>query len=223
MSETLRERRSIRRYQATPVDPELVREILREARWAPSSTNTQSTAVYVLTGDALARLKQALRREVEREARDGGPPPPALPEPYKGRMQSLFKTRADFLAQQAPPGSGAASHGEVPAAAAAMADLFGAPTLLVFVADKRLPVAYSSFDAGLFVQSVALAAHAHGLGTCIMTSPLRFASALREVLPLSEEQDLVAVLPLGHADEEAAINRFPRERVPLEEFVTFVS
>jgi nitroreductase len=93
---------------------------------------------------------------------------------------------------------------------------------MVFALDGRLPTAYASFDAGLLVQNTALAAHLRGLGTCIMTSPLRFADALHPLLPGSDGQSLVAAMALGYPDPEAAVNRFPRERVSVDEFVTFL-
>jgi nitroreductase len=220
------ERRSIRRYRAEPVAPSLVREALIEGRWAPSATNTQSTAVYVLTGEALERARAALRECLFSGCEPSADLPPAasLPEPYLSRRNSLFATRSAFVAANGrpeqtanSPAAGVANRAEV-----ANMEFFGAPVVLVFALDRRLPTGYACFDAGLFVQNVALASHARGLGTCVMTSPLRFAAALHSLLPGSDEQDLVAVMALGYPDGEAAVNRFPRERIPIDEFVTFL-
>lgn len=49
-------RHSVRAFLDTPVDPMIVREILGVSSRAPSGTNTQPWKVYVLTGDAKARL-----------------------------------------------------------------------------------------------------------------------------------------------------------------------
>lgn len=49
-------RRSIRAFLDTPVPRETVEEILAVASRAPSGTNTQPWKVYVLAGDAKARL-----------------------------------------------------------------------------------------------------------------------------------------------------------------------
>ena len=62
----VRGRRSIRAYEPDAVPQELVREILDEARWAPSWRNTQSWNVWVLTGDALQRFKDELKAAAER-------------------------------------------------------------------------------------------------------------------------------------------------------------
>ena len=37
-----------------------------------------------------------------------------------------------------------------------------------------------------------------------------------------EDEMLVCGMALGHADEEAPVNRFETPRAPLDEFVTFV-
>ncbi|WP_392388498.1 nitroreductase family protein [Cupriavidus campinensis] len=49
-------RRSIRAFLDTPVPRETVEDILAVASRAPSGTNTQPWRVYVLSGDAKARL-----------------------------------------------------------------------------------------------------------------------------------------------------------------------
>ena len=57
--DVIRGRRSIRAYTTEPVADDLVRDILDQARWAPSSQNTQPWRVWVLSGDALERFKAA--------------------------------------------------------------------------------------------------------------------------------------------------------------------
>ena len=66
----IRGRRSIRAYTSQPVPEDLVREILDEARWAPSSRNTQAWSVWVVTGGALERFKAAFKAALGREEAD---------------------------------------------------------------------------------------------------------------------------------------------------------
>jgi nitroreductase len=86
--------------------------------------------------------------------------------------------------------------------------------------DSAVAVPYGCFDAGLFAQTIALAAHNRGLGTCIMTSTVRSADALHRVLPEAEGKAFVAAITLGHPDPDAPINQFPRQRLALGDFVT---
>jgi nitroreductase len=219
----LLERRAIRRYLPQPVSDDLLREILAEARWAPSATNTQSTYVYVLSGEPFRQFKADLREYALSEV---SPAPdlgssPALPSLLQARQDDLFQTRASFIAEeeakmgiplQVPP---------LPPMVAA-AEVYGAPLLLVLAMPKDIGVPYGCFDAGLFAQSVALAAHVRGLGTCIAGSLVRYPDLLRKVIPGTEDKNFVIAIALGHPDWEAPINRFPRTRIPVDEFTTFV-
>ncbi len=65
--DVVRGRRSIRAYTTEPVPQDLIREILDEARWAPSSRNTQAWSIWVVMGEALERFKTAFKAALERE------------------------------------------------------------------------------------------------------------------------------------------------------------
>ena len=93
--------------------------------------------------------------------------------------------------------------------------------MLFFAAERGLESDYVLFDNGLLVQSVCLAAHDKGLGTCIMAMAVRDPDTLRELLPHSNDSRFVIGVALGYPDEEAPINRFERQRAQLEEFVTW--
>ena len=205
----IRGRRSIRKYRPDTVPEEVVRQILDEARWAPSWANTQSWKVWVVAGEGLARLKAALRERARREvppAPDLAMPAPEWPDEYKQRSGRL---RASIAA--------AGSSGPVP-----FADLLAAPCLLLIGFDDRLASNYASFDAGLLAQTICLAAHGKGLGTCIMARAVIYPDALREVVPNAEGKRFVIGIALGYPDLDAAANQFERERVEVAEFVTWV-
>ncbi len=51
----LRERRSVRKYQARPVPEELIREVLEAAGWAPSAHNAQPWRFIVLSDPQVKR------------------------------------------------------------------------------------------------------------------------------------------------------------------------
>src|ERR1035437_5547808 len=123
----LRGRRSIRAYTSEPVSDELIGAILDEARWTPSWRNTQAWSIWVVTGEALTRFKERFAQAVANEE----PLRPDFlltsdwPAACSARTASLMKARAATLA--------AAGESTDPATAIArMADLFGAPCLLVF-------------------------------------------------------------------------------------------
>ncbi len=180
----IRERRAIRKYKPDPVPDDLLKEVLSEARWAPSATNTQSTNVYVLSGETLARFKAELRQyaESEIEPRPDFPPGAGLPPVLMARQQALFQTRMEFIAaEEAKLGIKPADPPISPMVAGAA--IFGAPTLLVLAFEEGVSDAYGCFDAGLFAMAVCLAAQARGLGTCIAGGIARNADLLRKRLP----------------------------------------
>ena len=63
--EAIKTRRSIRKYEATPVDDEMVNKVLEAARWAPSWTNTQCWRFIVVRDDKTkAELAEASNVEL---------------------------------------------------------------------------------------------------------------------------------------------------------------
>ena len=80
---------------------------------------------------------------------------------------------------------------------------------------------YACFDAGLFTQTIALAAQARGLGTCIMAAVILFPELLRALIPDSEKEIFIIGVAIGYSDRDAITNQSPRERVPLAERVQF--
>lgn len=59
------------------------------------------------------------------------------------------------------------------------------------------------------MENIMLAATALGLGTCWMTGPLQDEAALRKLLEIPDDQQIVAVTPLGHPVAWPAPPDFP--------------
>jgi len=214
----IRGRRSIRAYEQERVPEGVIREILDEARWAPSWRNTQSWNVWVLTGVALQRYKDEFRAAVERDdpAALDLPATAEWPQACSARIAATMKSRAATLEAAGEPADPAA-------ALARMSDLFGAPCLLVFGFDECLAEAYAGFDSGAFVQSVCLAAYDRGLGTCIVATVIRYPDVLRRLLPGAGGMRFVVSVTLGHPVTDSPANTFERSRADLDELVTWVS
>jgi nitroreductase len=219
----IRERRAIRKYKPDQVPDEVLRDLLAEARWAPSATNTQSTWVYALSGEALQRFKSELKAYAESEVEPNPdfPPGAGLPPHLLARQQDLFQTRMSFIAgEEAKMGLQPAAPPANPGIA--MAEIFGAPTVLALAFEEGVTESYGCFDAGLFSMCICLAAHTRGLATCITGSNVRFPDLLRKAIPGTERQKFVVAIAIGYPDLDAPVNRFPRTRVPVDEFLRFV-
>jgi nitroreductase len=59
-SELVRSRRSVRDFQDKPIEPEVLKAILDDAKWAPSWCNTAPYVLCVATGAQRERLKAKL-------------------------------------------------------------------------------------------------------------------------------------------------------------------
>jgi len=222
-SKVITERRAVRSYLPDMVPDDLLREILAEARWAPSATNTQSTCVYVLSGEPLKNFKADLKVYAESEVAPNPDLPMGAPlrPPYLTRQQELFKTRMEFIATEEARMGIPQPEKPVPPPVAG-AEIFGAPIVLVLAVDKDMTHPYGVYDAGLFSMAIALVAQDRGLGTCITGSNVRYPELLRKYIPGTENQDFITAIALGYPDWDAPVNRFPRTRVPVEEFTKFV-
>ncbi len=218
LHDSILSRRSIRAYKPDPVPQELIREILDEARWAPSWRNTQGWHVWVLTGEPLERFKSEFTQMLV----DDAPGRPDLDMPGREWPEACMQRTARLMAVRETTESEAGLDCSREGKMTRMGRLFGAPCLVVCGVDKRVAGAYAGFDSGAFVQSLCLAAHEKGLGTCIMATAVRFPELLRRLLPDDEGKLLVVGVTLGYPDPDAALNSFPRERADLDEFVSWV-
>ena len=215
----IRGRRSIRAYKDDQVPRELIREILDEARWAPSWRNTQAWNVWVVTGTALERFKEGFTSCADADL----PAEPDLAVTKTDEWPAACSLRTKALMKERSATLEAAGQATDPASALArMADLFGAPCLLVFGFEECLAEAYASYDTASLVQNVCLAAHDKGLGTCIVATVVRYPQLLRDTLPGADGTRFVVAVTLGYPDEESAANSFERARAPLDELVTWV-
>jgi nitroreductase len=100
-------------------------------------------------------------------------------------------------------------------------DFFGAPAGLFCFIDRRLgPPQWS--DLGMFLQTFMLLAQEAGVDTC----PQEFWSvhheAVREFVGAPEEELLFCGMAIGHADDDEPINSLRTERMPVDEWATFV-
>jgi nitroreductase len=216
--EVIKGRRSIRKYKPDEVPENLIREIIEDARWAPSGGNTQPWELYVATGESLRKFKEANRRNLL----EGVPPTPDIamqqdwPEVMKMRYQALARNtltsqNIDRKDQEARRKYNAD-----------MFALFDGPGLILFCLDKALSLEYAMLDIGMILQTVCSLAYDRGLGTCILAASILYPQLAREILSVPGSKNVVIGIALGYPDWEAPVNNFKRERAELDEFVFWV-
>jgi nitroreductase len=218
VAEIVRARRSVRAFLDRPVDRAAIAFILETARFAPSGGNLQPWHVDVLTGEALAELKDRVRASLA--ARPAGEDtefnvyPPALGEPWRGRR---FASGEQLYAAIAIPRE------DRPARLRQFArnfDLFGAPVGLFFSIPRHFgPPQWAHL--GMFMQNVMLLAEERGLATCAQEAWALVHRTVGAFLGLPEDRLFYCGMALGHADESDPINNWRTEREPLESFARF--
>lgn len=212
--EAIEGRCSTRAFLDRDVSDETLRAILETARWAPSGGNLQPWRVAVVKGETKQRITDAII-----EARIAKQPdnpdyvyyPQEWVEPYKGRRKAcgLALYQALDIGRR-----------EVERMTDAWYDnyrFFGAPVGLLFFVERKLGQG-CWIDMGTFIQSVMLAARAHGLETCPQVSLADYAGLVRDILEIDDEWMLLCGLSLGYADPEAAVNNYRTEREEVDSF-----
>lgn len=221
VAQAMRTRRSIRAFLPDPVSQPLIESVLELASRAPSGNNAQPWKVYVITGAARQRLGAALRQaydDPDQSAYQGEYDyyPKQWIAPFQDRRRKVGWDLYGLLGITREDKAGMhAQH-------ARNYDFFGAPVGLMFTI-HRIMSQGSWLDYGMFLQSVMLAARAHGLDTCPQAAFVPYHAVVARELGFAQEEMLVCGMALGYADPDAVENTLHSEREPVAGFARFVS
>lgn len=214
-AEAITTRRSIRAFKPDPVPRAVLEKVLEAARFAPSWGNTQSWELILLGGERLERIRGAL------EAKESAaqPPSPDLPWPeftgrYADRRRELARS---MLEKTASAGGDAEARRRL---GVSNIRFFEAPHAVIGTVDRRT-APYSLVDLGIVFQTIALAAHSRGLGTCIQVKVITYPEVLREALRIPQNRWIALGMAIGYPDPDAPINKLERARLPLESLVAW--
>ncbi len=218
--EAIRNRRSIRSFKPAPVPRKVLEELLEKSLWTPSGSNTQPWEFAILGGKVLeevnARLIEKVKAEWDTERltfKKINPhiPYPQLPEPY---LQRAIQARARIDSHQFPPGTPGLDE-KRDAYLQYGGRFYGAPNAIIIYTEKSIcPKAI--LDIGMMAQTIALAALAYGLGTCLMSMPVWWPEIYRELLGIPESKLIALAVAIGYPEMEAKVNTFERTREVLE-------
>ena len=222
VEEAISSRRSIRAFLPTPVSQQTIENILDTAARAPSGTNIQPWKTYVLTGESLAGLSQAILKVYNdpESAKDHTEEYAYYPRewvsPYIERRRKigwdlyglLGITRDDKQKMHHQHGRNYC--------------FFDAPVGLMFTIDRVLEQG-SWLDYGMFLQNIMIAARGNGLDTCPQAAFTPFHRVISEYLNIPETQSVVCGMSLGYEDPNAVENSLTTEREPLDHWVTFLN
>jgi nitroreductase len=213
IAEAIRQRKSIRDFQSSPVSKEILKEILELATRTPSAMNTQPWEFVVVGGKVLDNIRQA---NIE-NLRSG-----KLPQSehcvvgwtrdsiYRERQVELAKelfrlmniSREDREKRQEWTERGFR--------------YFNAPAAIILLTDRSLEESAPLLDLGAVMQTITLAAIHYGLGTCIEDQGVMYPEVLRQYLNIPDSKRIVIAIAIGYPNEEFAANRLHSQREPIE-------
>ncbi|MDI3238292.1 nitroreductase [Acinetobacter ursingii] len=226
VDDAIRSRHSVRAFLSTPVDAQIIKDILEVACRAPSGTNTQPWKVYVVTDkkrdemvDRVCKAQLEIYKHPEKAA-EYQETFPYYPE----------KWISPFIDRRRENGWGLygllnIQKGEKEKMAAQQLrnyQLFDAPIGLYFTVNKAMGIG-SKMDISMMIQNVMVAAKARGLDTCPQAAWNHFHPIVLEVLGASDDEELVCTVALGYANPDEIVNTFITPREPVENFTVFLS
>lgn len=175
LTETIKTRRSIRRFKDTPVPREVLEEIIELALWAPSNYNMQGWYFVVVQGEKKDQVVQAMASHASSWL---GNIKQLFPEKMVGMMQHFFATMGG---------------------APVMVFVYTEKTRehLTYMPLEVEP-GYPSACAAL--QNLLLAAHDRGLGACWIQACCIIEDEINQLLGVQGKM-MVAGVPLGYPDQ----------------------
>lgn len=214
VSEAVARRKSIRQFTTEPVSDETLRRLLELAARAPSGGNVQPWRIYVVNGDGMTRFRRFIaERPIE----------PGEYDIYPADLWEPYRTNRFALGEQmyATLGIGREDKAGRFEQFAKNADFFGAPAALFCYIDRGMGKPQWS-DLGMFLQTFMLLAQEAGLDTCPQEYWSVRHGAVTEFVGAPDNEMLFCGMAIGHADPDAPVNSLVSERMPLEQWATFV-
>ncbi len=216
--DAIQARKSIRAFKPDPVPRETIDKILEFAQRAPSGTNTQPWHVYLCTG----AVKQAITDDVLALVRSGSSVSYEELGYYPAQWKDIHRDRRRGVGWSLYGLLDIEKGDREASARQAMRNFlfFDAPVGLFVTVDSYLGRGSWS-DAGMYVQTIMLAAKGFGLDTCPQAAWIPYQEPVLRHLGIPDDQKLVTGMSLGYADPDAIENTLVSEREALENVVHY--
>jgi nitroreductase len=215
-AQAVRARHATRAFLPTPLSASQIREILDDARHAPSNCNTQPWQVHIVSG----QTRDTLSRELLKAEAAGASSwdftfdRRAFHGPYARRSREQGQARNDALG---------IDRGDREARRAAVTrnfSFYGAPHVALLFTPVFGDGVRTGGDIGMYAQTFLLALAARGLGGIAQTTLGMHADVVRQVLGVPDELKLLFGISFGIEDTAARDNSYRLGRAPLHETVT---
>ncbi len=211
-------RRSMRAYLPNPVSDDLLRQVLVQARRAPSGANLQPGSFVHVRGavrDALsADLVDAWRHGRE-ESEDYSYFPKPMPHTLRRRQVTAAQALYGALGVTRDDRAGRDAQFE------RNFRFFDAPVALVVTMPHNIGSG-CYMDLGMTLYGLMLAAQDKGLATCAIGAMASYPNLIRGHLGLEASSHIVCGMALGYADPDAPVNQTQTTRCELDEYFKVV-
>ncbi len=217
--DVVRGRRSIRGYKKKPVPRKVIQEIIDIAKNAPSSMNTQPWHLWVVTGDALDRIRKGNTENMLAGV------PPTRDINAHGAYEGVHRQRQIDVAVQLFEAMGIARHDKEMRQDWVMRGFrqFDAPVSIVLTFDKVLEAgAVCHFDMGAICFGIVLGAWERRLGCVINSQGIMQSQVVREVTGIPEDQNIMTCIAMGYPDDSFPANGARSRRQDTDGLVHFV-
>ncbi|WP_436795678.1 nitroreductase family protein [Actinospongicola halichondriae] len=189
LARVIRRRRMVRAFADTPVDDDLLDDLLDLTRRAPSAGNTQPWELLVLRGDRVARYWET-----------------TLADPSGFRWQGLLAAPV-LVIPYVRPDAYAERYAEDDKASTGLG-----------AGPGSWPVPYWWIDGGAAVENLLLAATAAGLGACLF-GQFDHEPSVRAAFDVPDDRRAIGTIALGHPAPDEPGRSATRERVALDDVV----
>ncbi len=218
IEEAIRSRRSIRAFTDQKVPREKIERILEISQRAPSGTNTQPWHTYVCTGevrDAICRdVLKLVDENAARKYEEYDYYPATWNDTHRDRRRGVGWSLYGLLGIEKGDRERTARQSR------RNFNFFDAPVGIFVTVDAYLKRG-SWFDAGLYMQTLMLAARGEGLHTCPQAAWITFQGPIFRHLGIPDDQVLVSGLALGYEDTTAIENTLVSDREDVKNVAHF--
>jgi len=212
--DAVRARMSIRQFTSTPIEDQVLRDLVLDSARAPSGGNVQPWRIYVVNGESMARLREFLTTQPPIDQPEYDIYPQPLSEPYRTNRFALGEQ------MYATVGIGREDKEGRRRQFAHNNNFFDAPAAIFCYIDRQMgPPQWS--DLGMYLQTFMLLAVERGLGTCPQEYWSVRHKAVTAFTGAPENEMLFCGVSVGYPDPTAPINSLQSERMPFEGFATF--
>jgi nitroreductase len=230
LSDIIRSRRSTRDFLPTPIPEAVLNSLLDDANWAPSGSNVQPFRIAIASGEVASKISTELCARFDRamKAQKGGIVEKLKLLTIKGAMPDgdfkvNFEYPKEFIPRKQATGQGLYEILSIERNDKAARDkqlrrnfeFFGAPTAIFFFIHETFKE-YAAIDAGIFMQTLMLSAHSHGLASCPQAALGTWGGPVRAAFDIPRQYKLISGLSLGYA-ANSKVNQYNPGRGTVKE------